>query len=89
MINGAGGKCLRIAALVGSGQLVLFGELRRLRIPADLWRSWLTDRGIIARFESKRSLFFVPLPTVCTFAPVVARGLAARRPSHNSVMITA
>jgi hypothetical protein len=31
----------------------------------------------------------VPLPTVCTFAPVVARGLAARRPSHNSVMITA
>ena len=56
MTNGAGGKCLRIAALVGSGQLVLFGELRRLRIPADLWRSWLTDRGIIARFESKRSL---------------------------------
>ena len=89
MTNGAGGKCLRIAALVGSGQLVLFGELRRLRIPADLWRSWLTDRGIIARFESKRSLFFVPLPTVCTFAPVVARGLAARGPSHNSVMITA
>lgn len=61
MTNGAGGKCLRIAALVGSGQLVLFGELRRLRIPADLWRSWLTDRGIIARFESKRSLF-------CAFA---------------------
>jgi hypothetical protein len=29
------------------------------------------------------------LPTVCTFAPVVARSLAARRPSHNSVMITA
>jgi len=29
------------------------------------------------------------LPTVWTFAPVVARGLAARRPSHNSVMITA
>jgi hypothetical protein len=57
LTNGAGGKCLRIAALVGSGQLVLFGELRRLRIPADLWRSWLTDRGIIARFESKRSLF--------------------------------
>jgi hypothetical protein len=28
---------------------------------------------------------FVPLPTVCTFAPVVARGLAARRPSHKSV----
>ena len=45
LTNGAGGKCLPIAALVGSGQLVLFGELRRLRIPADLWRSWLTDRG--------------------------------------------
>jgi hypothetical protein len=29
------------------------------------------------------------LPTVCTFAPVVARGLAARGLSHNSVMITA
>ena len=45
MTNGAGGECLRIAALVGSGQLVLFGELRRLRIPAGLWRSWLTDRA--------------------------------------------
>jgi len=56
LTNGAGGKCLPIAALVGSGQLVLFGELRRVRIRADLWRSWLTDRGIIARFESKRSL---------------------------------
>jgi hypothetical protein len=75
--------------LVGSGQLVLFGELRRVRIPADLWRSGLTDRGIIARFGVEAIVVFVPLPTVCTFAPVVARGLAARRPSHNSVMITA
>jgi starch synthase (maltosyl-transferring) len=37
LTNGAGGKCLRIAALVGSGQRVLFSELRRVRVPADLW----------------------------------------------------
>jgi hypothetical protein len=74
--------------LVGSGQLVLFGELRRVRIPADLWRSGLTDRGICP-LRVEAIVVFVPLPTVCTFAPVVARGLAARRPSHNSVMITA
>ena len=89
MTNGAGGECLRIAALVGSGQLVLLGELRRVRIPADLWRSWLTDRGINCPLRVEAIVGFAPLPTVCTFAPVVVRGLAARRPSHNSVMITA
>jgi hypothetical protein len=88
LTNGAGGECLRIAALVGSGQLVLFGELRRLRIPAGLWRSWLTDRASLPASSRSDRCF-------CAFADgvdvrgVVARGLAARRPSHNSVMITA
>lgn len=37
-----------------AGQLVLFGEVRPVSIPTELWWSWLADPDIVARFESKR-----------------------------------
>ncbi|WP_371792242.1 HNH endonuclease [Streptomyces sp. NBC_01471] len=35
-------------------QLALFGQPQRVRIPAELWQSWLDDPAIVARFETKR-----------------------------------
>ncbi|WP_280763570.1 hypothetical protein [Prescottella agglutinans] len=35
-------------------QLALLGEARPVRIPADLWKRWLTDEKIVERFEAKR-----------------------------------
>ncbi len=35
-------------------QLVLFGELTPVRIPAQLWLAWLGDPDIVARFDAKR-----------------------------------
>lgn len=35
-------------------QLVLLGEPRPVRVPARLWRHWLQDQVVVARFESKR-----------------------------------
>ncbi|WP_137726325.1 hypothetical protein [Prescottella subtropica] len=35
-------------------QLALLGEARPVRIPAELWKLWLTDDRIVERFESKR-----------------------------------
>ena len=34
-------------------QLTLIGHPQPVRIPADLWRSWLADPGIVARFKAK------------------------------------
>lgn len=34
-------------------QLTLLGDARPVRIPADLWRLWLTDDAVVARFEAK------------------------------------
>jgi hypothetical protein len=35
-------------------QLRLFGQPRPIRLPAELWRSWLTNPRIVGRFEHKR-----------------------------------
>jgi hypothetical protein len=35
-------------------QLTLFGQPLPIRIPAELWRTWLSDSVIVARFEAKR-----------------------------------
>jgi HNH endonuclease len=35
-------------------QLALIGPARPVRIPAELWRTWLADPNIVARFEGKR-----------------------------------
>ncbi|MFI6063329.1 hypothetical protein [Streptomyces sp. NPDC051286] len=35
-------------------QLALLGEPQPVKVPAQLWRSWLTDPLIVARFEAKR-----------------------------------
>lgn len=35
-------------------QLALLGQARPVRIPGELWRRWLADDTIVARFESKR-----------------------------------
>ncbi|MFI6157308.1 hypothetical protein ACIBCA_32010 [Kitasatospora sp. NPDC051170] len=35
-------------------QLALLGPPQVVRIPADLWRSWLADPAVVDRFEAKR-----------------------------------
>jgi hypothetical protein len=35
-------------------QLALIGPARPVRLPAELWRTWLADPNIVARFEAKR-----------------------------------
>ncbi|MGU3585215.1 MULTISPECIES: hypothetical protein [Rhodococcus] len=35
-------------------QLALLGDARPIRVPADLWKRWLSDERIIERFEKKR-----------------------------------
>lgn len=35
-------------------QLSLLGSPIRVRVPADLWRSWLEDPAVAARFDAKR-----------------------------------
>ncbi len=35
-------------------QLSLLGEPIPVRLPADLWRAWLDDEMVVARFEAKR-----------------------------------
>jgi hypothetical protein len=35
-------------------QLALLGDRRPVRVPADLWRQWLSDPVVVARFEAKR-----------------------------------
>lgn len=34
-------------------QLSLLGDPTPIRLPADLWLSWLTDETIVARFKAK------------------------------------
>lgn len=47
----------------GSGeQLSLLGEPIPIRLPADLWRAWLDDEDVVARFEVKR---YVRSPAQC------------------------
>lgn len=35
-------------------QLSLLGEPMPIRLPAGLWRDWLSDEDVVARFEAKR-----------------------------------
>ncbi|MFC9556026.1 hypothetical protein ACFTWF_34980 [Rhodococcus sp. NPDC056960] len=35
-------------------QLALIGQPQPVRVPAQLWRSWLAEPTIVARFEAKR-----------------------------------
>ncbi|MFZ2177605.1 MAG: hypothetical protein WAW17_26975, partial [Rhodococcus sp. (in: high G+C Gram-positive bacteria)] len=35
-------------------QLALLGQPQPVRVPARLWRSWLDEPTIVARFEAKR-----------------------------------
>jgi hypothetical protein len=35
-------------------QLSLLGEPTLIRVPSQLWRSWLADPSVVARFEAKR-----------------------------------
>lgn len=35
-------------------QLSLLGEPMQIRLPAELWRNWLADEDVVARFEAKR-----------------------------------
>ncbi|OUS97245.1 hypothetical protein [Rhodococcus sp. NCIMB 12038] len=35
-------------------QLALLGKPQPIRIPERLWRSWLDDPGVVARFDAKR-----------------------------------
>lgn len=35
-------------------QLALLGQARPVRVPADLWKRWLSDEKIVERFEAKR-----------------------------------
>jgi hypothetical protein len=35
-------------------QLVLIGAPQPIRVPEKLWRSWLNDPAVVARFEEKR-----------------------------------
>ncbi|NLU65007.1 hypothetical protein HCA61_22480 [Rhodococcus sp. HNM0563] len=51
----ASGLMLELEGLPDRGeQLALLGDRRPVRVPADLWRRWLSDPVIVARFESKR-----------------------------------
>ncbi len=34
-------------------QLSLLGNPTPIRLPADLWSSWLTDETVVARFKAK------------------------------------
>ena len=38
----------------GAEQLSLLGEPIPVRLPAELWRAWLSDEDVVARFEAKR-----------------------------------
>ncbi|MFD7008063.1 hypothetical protein [Rhodococcus jostii] len=38
----------------GLEQLALIGAPQPIRVPEKLWRSWLADPGILARFDAKR-----------------------------------
>lgn len=35
-------------------QLVLIGQPQPIKVPAQLWESWLTDAAVLHRFEAKR-----------------------------------
>jgi hypothetical protein len=38
----------------GAEQLSLLGDPILVRVPADLWRSWLEDPAVVTRFDAKR-----------------------------------
>jgi hypothetical protein len=38
----------------GAEQLSLLGEPIPIRLPAEMWRAWLSDESVVTRFEAKR-----------------------------------